>query len=265
MAAVLLLNANIDVNLAKEGPSAYDVDGCMGFCNGMKGFVLPGRTEVASRLHLARTLARRAERRMVALHEYEALRPTLLTFINRLSDYLYALARYEDQRLAYESAVTEVVERYRSAELAQTLEANGDELPLGQAMVRQVMQQACDAAQQMQLPVTMALCDRHGNAIFSYRMPDALLVSGDLAAKKAYSAVALTRPTHELSDLVQPGAELYQLETMCAGKLVTFGGGLPLFRQGRLVGGIGISGGSVAQDIAIARAAIKGLNLEEVR
>ena len=92
-------------------------------------------------------------------------------------------------------------------------------------------------------------------------MPDALLVSLELAPKKAYTAVALKAATHELSAAIQPGADLFQLEASTGGKVVTFGGGYPLYRNGYLVGGLGISGGSVEQDMKIAQAAIHGLHL----
>jgi len=90
----------------------------------------------------------------------------------------------------------------------------------------------------------------------TYRMPDALLVSLDLAPKKAFSAVALKTATHNLGPAVQPGADLFQLEASLGGKIVTFGGGYPLYRAGQLIGGLGISGGTVAQDRQIAERAI---------
>lgn len=56
-------------------------------------FILPGGSELGSRLHLARVFCRRAERRMVALNEIQHVRPELLVFINRLSDWLFVAAR----------------------------------------------------------------------------------------------------------------------------------------------------------------------------
>lgn len=67
-------------------------------------------------------------------------------------------------------------------------------------------------------------------------MPDALLVSSELAPKKARTAVAMKTATHELSDVVQPGAALYGLESHLQGKVVTFGGGYALWRGGILIG-----------------------------
>lgn len=67
-------------------------------------------------------------------------------------------------------------------------------------------------------------------------MPDALLVSSELAPKKAWTAVAMKTATHELSSAVQPGAALYGLESHMQGKVVTFGGGYALWREGLLLG-----------------------------
>jgi cob(I)alamin adenosyltransferase len=61
---------------------------------GFTGFVLPGGSETASRLHVARTVVRRAERRVVSLSSAEDVDPAVLRFLNRLSDTLYAAARY---------------------------------------------------------------------------------------------------------------------------------------------------------------------------
>lgn len=78
-------------------------------------FVLPGRCEAASRLHLARTVARRAERRLVELAAEVTLRQILLRYLNRLSDCLYALARSEDHADHQRRLVAEIAARYLAA------------------------------------------------------------------------------------------------------------------------------------------------------
>jgi cob(I)alamin adenosyltransferase len=64
----------------------------------LKSFVIPGGSEAGARLHLARTVCRRAERRLVALAEREAVPPVFLAYLNRLSDLLFVLARAANQR-----------------------------------------------------------------------------------------------------------------------------------------------------------------------
>lgn len=245
------------------------IDRCMAALPPVHSFVLPGTSETGSRLHVARTIARRAERRVIELAEQSTIRPELLKYLNRLSDCLYALARFEDQLAQTHQIVDTVIQRYLSATTLQrhalsvvtAAQATSRPLALDFLLLHRLLQQAIEAAHDFNVPVVISLVDRHGNVILTYRMPDALLVSLDLAPKKAYTAVALKTATHKLSAAVQPGADLYQLEVSTGGSIVTFGGGYPLYRDGYLVGGLGISGGTVEQDMNIAKAAIQGLHL----
>ena len=228
----------------------------------VQGFILPGSSEAGSRLHFARTLARRCERRLIELAEQVPVRPVLLQYLNRLSDCLYALARDEDQRQQLQHTTQTVVARYLAATaLPPATSQPQTAASLGFSDVHQLVKLAVDAAMKLQIAVVVALADRHGNMIMTYRMPDTLLVSSELAPKKAWTAVAMKTATHQLSDAVQPGADLFQLEASTGGKVVSFGGGYPLWRNGQLVGGLGISGGSVEQDMHIAEAAISALHL----
>lgn len=65
----------------------------------LKSFVLPGGNQVAAALHVARTVARRAERAVVRLQSAEAVRPFVVQYLNRLSDYLFSLARQANDEL----------------------------------------------------------------------------------------------------------------------------------------------------------------------
>ncbi|CNI41948.1 putative propanediol utilization protein: B12 related [Yersinia massiliensis] len=239
------------------------VDRCMAQLPPVKGFILPGDTEAGSRLHFARTLARRCERRLIELAEQVPVRSVLLQYLNRLSDCLYALARDEDQRQQLQQTAQTVLARYLAAtqETQPTTKTRPTVMGLGFSDVHQLVKLAVEAAMTLGIAVVVALTDRHGNLIMTYRMPDTLLVSSELAPKKAWTAVALKAATHQLSSAVQPGADLFQLEASTGGKVVSFGGGYPLWRDGQLVGGLGISGGSVEQDMHIAEAAISALHL----
>ncbi|CNG03527.1 cob(I)yrinic acid a,c-diamide adenosyltransferase [Yersinia massiliensis] len=239
------------------------VDRCMAQLPPVKGFILPGDTEAGSRLHFARTLARRCERRLIELAEQVPVRSVLLQYLNRLSDCLYALARDEDQRQQLQQTAQTVLARYLAAtqETPPATKTRPTATGLGFSDVHQLVKLAVEAAMTLGIAVVVALTDRHGNLIMTYRMPDTLLVSSELAPKKAWTAVALKAATHQLSSAVQPGADLFQLEASTGGKVVSFGGGYPLWRDGQLVGGLGISGGSVEQDMHIAEAAISALHL----
>ncbi len=71
----------------------------------LKNFILPGGTAGAARLHLARCVCRRVERSLQALHQADALRPEVLAYINRLSDLLFTMARYENAQRGVEDVI----------------------------------------------------------------------------------------------------------------------------------------------------------------
>ncbi|MEA2675568.1 MAG: hypothetical protein QOI92_2760 [Chloroflexota bacterium] len=77
-----------------------------------------------------------------------------------------------------------------------------------------------------------------------------------LAQDKAWTALMNRMPTRDLAPLVQPGAEFYGYESIGRGRTIVFAGGMPLLRDGVLVGGVGVSGGSIEEDQAAAAAAV---------
>ncbi|MDU1876425.1 MULTISPECIES: two-domain cob(I)yrinic acid a,c-diamide adenosyltransferase PduO [Citrobacter] len=235
------------------------IDNAMGRVPPLHSFILPGRSEAASRLHFARTLARRAERRLVELSADIAVRHVLMRYINRLSDCLYALARAEDHDAHQNDIIQKVAERYLSA--IRTSAIKEQSMSLSFQELHQLTRAAVTRAEELQVPVVISIVDANGTQTVTWRMPDALLVSSELAPKKAWTAVAMKTATHELTSAVQPGAALYGLESHMQGKVVTFGGGFALWREGLLLGGLGISGGSVEQDMDIAETAIAAINV----
>ncbi|WP_447537991.1 two-domain cob(I)yrinic acid a,c-diamide adenosyltransferase PduO [Escherichia coli] len=222
-------------------------------------FILPGRCEAASRMHFARTVARRAERRLVELTTETTIRNVLLHYINRLSDCLYALARVEDNVAHQNLMIQEITKRYHEANHTPALKERT--MPLTFQDLHQLIRSAAMRADELHIPVVISIVDANGTESVTWRMPDALLVSSELAPKKAWTAVAMKTATHKLADTVQPGAPLYGLESHMQGKVVTFGGGFPLWRDGKLLGGLGISGGSVEQDMDIAQSAMAAINV----
>ena len=98
--------------------------------------------------------------------------------------------------------------------------------------LHQLTRVAVTRAEELQVPVVISIVDANGTQTVTWRMPDALLVSSELAPKKAWTAVAMKTATHELTSEVQPGAALYGLESHMQGKVVTFGGGYALWREG---------------------------------
>jgi uncharacterized protein GlcG (DUF336 family) len=111
-------------------------------------------------------------------------------------------------------------------------------------------------AKEIGVPMVIAVVDAGGNLVAQQRMDDALLVSIDISLNKAYTAVAVKVPTHQLAPLVQPGAPLFGISLADRGRVIVFGGGFPLRRDHKIIGGIGVSGGSVEEDVICAAAAV---------
>lgn len=105
--------------------------------------------------------------------------------------------------------------------------------------------------------VSVAVVDAGGHLVAFTRMDGAEIAGPVLARDKAYTAVAHRCGTHELSDLIAPGGDLVGMNSADGGRYVAFAGGLPLWSDGRVIGGIGVSGGTGAQDLAAARAAFE--------
>lgn len=114
-------------------------------------------------------------------------------------------------------------------------------------------------ATEIGVPMVIAVVDAGGNLVALQRMGEALLVSIDIAINKAYTAVAVKIPTHELAKVAQPGQPLFGIHNADGGRVVIFGGGFPLKLNNEIIGGIGVSGGSVEEDIQCAEAALERL------
>jgi uncharacterized protein GlcG (DUF336 family) len=108
------------------------------------------------------------------------------------------------------------------------------------------------------IPYNIAVVDVGGGLVSHVRMDGAWLGSVDIAIDKAWTARAFDASTEDLSHLTQSGQQGFGLNTTNASKVVIFGGGIPIKRDGVVIGAVGASGGSVKQDIAVAQAAIAG-------
>lgn len=103
--------------------------------------------------------------------------------------------------------------------------------------------------------VSAAVVDAGGHLVHFQRMDGAEIAGPTLAVDKAFTAVAHRIETEELAELAAPGGALAGLASNGGGRYVVFGGGLPCWSGDLVVAGVGVSGGSVEQDIACARAA----------
>jgi len=107
------------------------------------------------------------------------------------------------------------------------------------------------------IPMAVAVVDSEGGAQAFTRMDGTLPVSSELAVSKAYTAAILRMTSAQVGVLAQPGAALYGIESTHSGRIVLFGGGLPLCLDGEVAGAIGVSGGSVEEDVKVATPAVE--------
>jgi uncharacterized protein GlcG (DUF336 family) len=109
-------------------------------------------------------------------------------------------------------------------------------------------------ADQMGLPMCIAVTDEHAYLVAFIRTGDTTLDSIQLAIDKAWTAALIRMDTRELGRLSQPGQELYGIQNNLGGKMVIFPGGIPIWREGKIFGAVGASGGMVDEDDAVAKA-----------
>ena len=109
-----------------------------------------------------------------------------------------------------------------------------------------------EKAKEMGISVVVAVSDKAGRPVAVQCMDGAYIGSFDVALNKTYTCVAFKMSTETLGKLAQPGESLYGIQFTNEGKIVIFGGGEPLYLGDRLIGALGVSGGSAEQDTALA-------------
>jgi uncharacterized protein GlcG (DUF336 family) len=140
----------------------------------------------------------------------------------------------------------------------QELEMTRAALSLDLADARRVIAAGERKAIEMGVPCNIAVADAGGGLVAHVRMDGAWLGSVDIAINKAWTARAFDTSTEDLSHVTQSGQQGFGLNMTNNSKVVIFGGGIPIKRDGVVIGAVGASGGSVEQDVAVARAAIAG-------
>jgi uncharacterized protein GlcG (DUF336 family) len=112
-------------------------------------------------------------------------------------------------------------------------------------------------ALEMNLPMCIAVMDSHAYLVAFVRTGDTTLDSIEIAIDKAYTSALIRIDTRTLGKQCQPGNPWYGFQNNLGGRLVIFPGGLPIFKDGKLVGSIGVSGGEVDEDETIAKAGVE--------
>ncbi len=119
---------------------------------------------------------------------------------------------------------------------------------------RRVISAAEKKALEIGQPMNIAVVDGGGNLVAHVRMDGAWIGSIDISIKKAYTSRAFNLATKDLAEQSQSGGQFFGIHASNNGKIMIFAGGIPLYSEGQVVGGIGVSGGSGEQDHAVAEA-----------
>lgn len=213
-------------------------------------FILSGATKAGAYLDLARTVARRAERIAVKASKIFIIKKEDLPYFNRLSDLLFILARYEDMTASPVQSKEAEQPMTKGVIIKETIN-----LKSADALIESVIEKA----REIGVLAVCAVCDAGGNLIALKRDDDAYIASVKIAQDKAYTAVSLKMPTYKLENLTKPGDPLYGIQHQDS-RIVNFGGGVPLFGGDRIIGGFGVSGGSLEQDTFLGDYADKLFN-----
>lgn len=117
---------------------------------------------------------------------------------------------------------------------------------------RQLVSKVEKEAERIGVKAVVCVSNAAANPVIIECMDDSYIASYDIALNKSYTSVALKMATSKLKELTKPGDSLYGIQYTNQGKIVIFGGGVPLYSNGEIVGGLGVSGGSEEQDTHLA-------------
>jgi len=124
------------------------------------------------------------------------------------------------------------------------------------AEAKQMLSAGEAKAASLGIAYNIAVVDAGGHLVAFVRQDGALIGSIDLAIDKATTARLFDKTTSELATLAQSGKPLFGIQESNSGKVVIFGGGVPIVSEGSIIGAVGTSAGTVEQDIEVAQAAI---------
>jgi uncharacterized protein GlcG (DUF336 family) len=125
---------------------------------------------------------------------------------------------------------------------------------------RRIIATAERKAKELGQPMNIAVADAGGHLVAHVRMDDAWLGSIDIAINKAFTARAFDISTKDLAQYSQSGGQFFGIHVSNGGRVMIFAGGIPLRRAGKVVGAVGVSGGSGEQDQAVAEAGAMAFN-----
>ena len=197
-----------------------------------EGFKNTDENPVSAHLSLARAVCRRAERQAVKLNQQGRVKIHVLSWLNRMSDLLYAMSQYASRDFTKKTEAGTYETGKMNLSLAKELSLATEKY-----------------AETMGVKPVIAICDAGANLVLLHAVDDSYIASRKIAMDKAYTSVSLKMPTITALKESRGGA----LDGLTAGEgLCLLGGGEPLIAGGKVIGGIGVSGGTSEQDTNLA-------------
>ena len=208
-------------------------------------YKIPEENEEVLIAYLLYTIIKKIQRRFISLSKNKEIRVDLINYIDKSCDFFHIIYKFIREK-AMVKYVTELIsEKLSSVDMDNNLSLE---------KARKIIRAGQKKAKKMNIAAVFAVVNPEGNLIIEERMDNAILVSVEVAYKKAYTAAALKLNTEDLTALVQPGAMFYGLQS--DPKYIVFGGGMLLKINGKIVGAVGVSGGSAQEDMEIAKACV---------
>ena len=209
-------------------------------------YKIPEENEEVLIAYLLYIIIKKIQRRFILLSKSREIKLELIDYIDKSRDFFHIVYKFTQEKIMIKY-ITELISQKLSS-----IDADSD---LSLEKARKIVRAGEKKAKEMNLSAVFTIVNSEGNLIIEERMDNAILVSIDVAYKKAYTAAALKLNTEDLTALVQPGAMFYGLQS--DPKYIVFGGGMLLKVNGKIVGAVGVSGGTAQEDIEIAKACVE--------
>ena len=206
----------------------------------------PEENEEVLIAYLLYIIIKKIQRRFLLLSKSRRIKLELINYISKSRDFFHIVYKFIQEKVMVKYVIELVSEKLSSIDMDSNLSLE---------KARKIIRAGERKAKEMNIAAVFAVVNPEGNLIIEERMDNAILVSIEVAYKKAYTAAALKLNTEDLTALVQPGAMFYGLQS--DPKYIVFGGGMLLKVDGKIVGAVGVSGGSAQEDMEIARACVK--------
>ena len=209
-------------------------------------YKIPEENEEVLIAYLLYIIIKKIQRRFLLLSKSRRIKLELINYINKSRDFFHIVYKFIQEKVMVKYVIELVSEKLSSIDMDSNLSLE---------KARKIIRAGERKAKEMNIAAVFAVVNAEGNLIIEERMDNAILVSVEVAYKKAYTAAALKLNTEDLTALVQPGAMFYGLQS--DPKYIVFGGGMLLKVDGKIVGAVGVSGGSAQEDMEIAKACVK--------